>query len=322
MKSLRGPSNRTWRILRLGFSVAATLVLLLRAQKSSAVPRALHVTTRGELYEFDVRTGEYALALTFDSSVRCHELTRGGDALFCSVPVDFGGNEIRTVVRRLEPSTASVAWQVTIPDLAFPNGIAFMESLLYVVANPDQGRDFFLLTLDPATGEELARVQLPGEFTLVLALAARGPELWVMARTNADGTAARRLDPSTGAVLEVIVVPSEISYPDDADFDPDGRLYQSRKMWNPIGTAWCTDYWIVPFLGGFPEHQFSHCWDLFQPGDAPPTLAFFTLADRNSGPVVEIPTLSAATACALAALLAAAGVLALRRAGMRNLPGA
>ncbi len=305
MKSLR--RNRSQRLIRLGFGIAATLVLLLSAPRSSAAPMALHVSF-GDLYEFDVATGDYSLASTFDPPIQCHPLTRGGDALFCSKAEQFEG----TWVRRLEPSTASVGWQVNFPDLEFPDGVAYKDSLLYVVAHVNQPRRYFLLTLDPATGEELARVQLPEELTRVYALAARGSELWLMARTNFEGMAARRLDPSTGALQESIIIPG-ISVLSDADFGPDGRLFLSKWGFNPINTAWCTNYWIVPVLGGLPNHQFSHCWEL-GPGGAPPTLAYFTLAEGVT-PIVEVPTLGAAPASVLAALLALVGVLALRRAG-------
>ncbi len=310
MRNLRRYRDRPQRILRLGLGVAAaTLVLLLSAQASSAAPLALHVSREGELYEFDVRTGEYALTATFDPSVECDQLTRGGDALFCSVPVEFEG----TWVRRLEPSSASVGWQVNFPDLDFPDGVAYMDSLLYVVADTGQDRDFFLLTLDPTTGEELARVQLPEELIFVFSLAARGSELWLMVRGDSEGVTARRLDPSTGSLHESNIVPG-VSTPNDADFDPGGRLFLSKWTWNPINTGWCTDYWIVPYLGGTPSHQFSHCW-LVVPGGGPPNLAYFTLADRGAAPIVEVPTLGAASACVLAALLASVGVRSLRRAG-------
>ncbi len=293
---------------RVGVGMVVATGLLFGSHGALAEPMALHVSN-GDLYEFDVMTGEYSLELTFDSPVRCHQLTRSGDSLFCAYANEFEG----TLVRRLEPLSGTSGWQVNFLDLDFPDGIAFSDSLLYVVANTGQIRDFFLLTLDPTTGEELGRVQLPEELIRVDALAARGADLWLMTIGTFDGMAARRLDPLTGSLHESYLV-SGVFGPSDADFGSDGRLFLSKWEWDIIHASWCTNYWIVPFLGGTPAHQFSHCWEDGS-GPPPPTLANFTLADRGSAPVVEVPTLGAAAACVLAGLLAVIGILILRRVG-------
>ncbi len=309
MNTSRKPGERPLKLAGIGIGVVAAFAL--GAQGVFADPMALHVSF-GDLYEFDVATGEYSLATTFDPPIQCHELTRGGDSLFCSYPTEFEG----TFVRRLEPSTASVGWQVSFSELSFPDGIAYTDSLVYVVTHVNQPRRYFLLTLDPATGEELARVEiseLAGPAEVVYALAARGSELWLMITGTSEGMAARRLDPLTGLLLESFVVPG-IQVGSDADFGPGGRLFLSKWEWNPINTAWCTDYWIVPFLGGTPDHQFSHCWFADSGEPPPPTLAYFTLAERDTQPVVEIPTLSTVATGVFAALLALLGALVLRRA--------
>ena len=311
MNSLRNYGDRLRRMLRLALG-AATLVFLLVGQASSAAPRAWHVSFFGELYEFDVATGDYSLAHTFDPPIGCHQLTHAGDTLFCADPEQFTG----TWVRRLEPTSASVGWQVNFPDLPFPDGIAYMESLLYVVAHENEPRRYFLLTLDPDTGEELARVkisELNTPFEVVYAIAARGVELWLMTNGDSVGMAVRRLDPLTGSLFDSFSIPGTFAA-DDADFGSHGRLFLSKWTWNPTNTGWCTDYWIVPSLGDLPDHQFSHCWHVSQ-GLPPPNLAYFTLAEGGAAPVAEIPTLGTAALWVLAALLALAGVLALRCSG-------
>ena len=311
MNSLSSHGDRLRRMLRLASGGVATLVFLLGAQASSAAPRAWHVSFLGELFEFDVATGDYSLALTFDPPVQCHQLTRGGETLFCATGKEFTG----TWVRRLEPSSGSVGWQANFPELPFPDGIAYMDSLLYVVTHESQPLRYFLLTLNPATGEELARIEIPGQglpFGTIRTMAARGSELWVMVPAS-GGTAARRLDPLTGELHEPVAVPG-VPSTTDADFDPFGRLVLGRWAWGPANTHWCTDYWIVPSLGEPPDHQFSRCWHL-GPGEPPPNLAYFTLAEDGAAPIAEIPTLSAAALWVLAALLAMAGVLALRGTG-------
>ena len=313
MKNLRGGHRERLRgSFRLACGMAASLTLLLGVQTSSAAPNAWHVSSLGELYEFDVTTGDYSLALTFAPPVDCVQLTRAGDSLFCADPEQFSG----TWVRRLEASSATVGWQANFPDLESPDGIASANSLLYVVAHENQPSRFFLLTLDPADGEELNRVEiseLSKPSQRAYTMAARGSELWLMVPANSGGTAVRRLDPLTGVLHESVMIP-EISSPSDADFGPDGRLFLSDWNWNPTNTGWCTDYWIVSFPGGSPDPQFSHCWHVSQ-GHAPPNLAFFTLAEGSSAPVAEIPTLSAAALWVLVALLAMVGVLVLRRSG-------
>ena len=312
MNSLSSHGDRLRRMLRLASGGVAILVFLLGAQASSAAPRAWHVSRFGDLYEFDVATGDYSLVLTFDPPVDCAQLTRTGDTLFCADPEQFSG----TWVRRLEPSSASVVWQVNFPDLDGPDGIAFSDSLLYVVAQESQPRRNFLLTLEPATGEELARVEIPELSTplgVIYAMAARGSDLWLMVNGTSVGMAARKLDPLTGSLSESFLVPG-IFVADDADFDPYGRLFLSNRAWDPTNTGWCTDYWIVPSLGDLPDHQFSHCWHVSQ-GQPPPNLGYFTLAEGGVPPAAEIPTLGAAAVWVLVALLAMAGVLALRGTG-------
>ncbi len=305
------PTERRKLSLTLAGGCWMALELLLAVQVSSAAPSALHVSPTGELYEFDVATGDYELALTFEPQVDCQQLTRAGESLFCSYPTDFDG----VLVSRLEPSSASVGWQVTFPNLEFPDGIDHTDSLLYVVAHVNMPRRYFLLTLDPANGEELDRVEidLGGSASAIYSLAARGSQLWVMTNGDPTGTVARRLDPLSGTVRESFVLPG-VPAQTDADFGPGGRLFISYFAWNPFNTAWCSDYWRVPFLGATPEHQFSHCWvmDFFPP---PPMLDYFTLADGE--PVAEIPTLGTASACLLAALLALAGLFALRRTALK-----
>ena len=312
MKGLRSDGDRLRGSFRLALGGMVTLVFMLVAQASSAAPRAWHVSFFGELYEFDVATGDYSLVHTFDPPIGCHQLTREGDTLFCADPEQFTG----TWVRRLELSTASGGWQVNFPDLDFPDGIAYSDSLLYVVAHESQPRRYFLLTLEPSTGEELARVEISGlntPFEVVYGMAARGPELWLLTNGDSVGMAVRRLDPLTGSLSDSFSVPGFFAA-DDADFDPFGRLVLSKWTWGPANTHWCTDYWIVPSLGELPDHQFTRCWFL-GPGVPPPNLAYFTLAEGGAPPAAEIPTLGAAGVIVLVALLAMAGVLALRSSG-------
>ncbi len=310
MSSPRKRSHRPRRIVRFLFEMTASLAFLLAARGLSAAP--LGVTEfDGDLYEFDLITGDYQLAVPFDPPVDCGPLTGGGDTLFCADPEQFEG----TWVRRLERSSASVAWEANFPDLDFPDGIAFSESLLYVVANSNQATDHYLLTLDPATGEELARIELTevGLFQIVYAIAARGSELWLLITGDFTGMYVRRLDPLTGSLHESFTIP-DVYVAIDAEFGPGGRLYLSDNEGNAIGTEWCTHHWTVPFLGAAPELRFSHCWE--KPDPVPPRLSFFTLANSEEAtPIVEVPTLGAVPACVLAVLLSLAGVLTLRRAG-------
>ncbi len=121
----------------------------------------------------------------------------------------------------------------------------------------------------------------------------------------------RRLDPLTGLMHESFTIPG-IYGAGDADFGPGGRLFFGDWEWNIINSGWCTDYWVLPFLGAAPDHLFSHCWDLL-PEDPPPTLAYFTLANRDEEtPIVDVPTLGAVPAWLLAGLLSFVGVLKLR----------
>ena len=105
--------------------MTASLPFLLSVQGSSAAPVAVNVD-RGNLHENDLATGDYWLAAQFDDPVRCHPLTHAGDSLFCTAATEFEG----TWVRRLERSSVSVAWEVNFPDLEFPDGIAYADSLL------------------------------------------------------------------------------------------------------------------------------------------------------------------------------------------------
>ena len=82
------------------------------------------------------------------------------------------------------------------------------DSLLYVIAHEGQPRHFYLLTLDPATGEELARVWLSDlGLQVPFALASRGQELWLLRTVTGIGMQAHRLDPLTGTTLESFDVP-------------------------------------------------------------------------------------------------------------------
>ncbi|MCP3997611.1 MAG: hypothetical protein GY722_21510, partial [bacterium] len=211
--------------------MTAYLPLLLAAGGLSAAPIAVNVDS-GSLYEIDLATGQYSLEGQFDNPVPCGPLTGAGDNLFCTIATEFEG----TWVRRLERSSASVVWEVNSPDLDFPDAIAYSDSLLYVVAEREP-RLYYLLTLDPTTGEELARIWLSdlgyvdGGLQVPFALAPRGPELWLLRTGN--GMRAHRLDPLTGMTLESFDVPG-VSVAQDADFGPDGRLWLSRWQWDVI----------------------------------------------------------------------------------------
>ncbi len=321
MSSPRKRRDRPRRTSRFLFFVTACLALLLTGQGLSAAPLGVNFFYPGDLWEFDLTTGEFWLAVPFDPPVECNHLTGTGDTLFCAKPVEFEG----TWVRRLERSSASVVWQVAFPDLPSPDGIVYSDSLLYVVANANQASNYYLLTLDPATGEELARVELTelgivdGNSRRPFALAARDSELWLLTTGDFTGMSISRLDPLTGLMHESFTVPGVFSV-SDADFGPGGRLFVSHWEWNPINTGWCTDHWMVPFLGALPELQFSHCWEM--PDPPVPSLAYFTLANRDEEtPIVEVPTLGAVPACVLAVLLCLAGVLILRGSAERAEPG-
>ncbi|MCP3997584.1 MAG: hypothetical protein GY722_21355, partial [bacterium] len=235
--------------------MTAYLPLLIAAEESSAAPLAVNVDS-GNLYEIDLATGQYSLEGQFSNPVPCGPLTGAGDALFCTIATEFEG----TWVRRLERSSFNVVWEVNFPELDFPDAIAYSDSLLYLVANVDQTTRFYLLTLDPVTGEELARIWLSdlgpvdGGLQVPFALAPRGPELWLLRTGN--GMRAHRLDPLTGMTLESFDVPG-VSVAQDADFGPDGRLWLSRWQWDVINFGWCTHYWMVPFLSAPAELQFS-----------------------------------------------------------------
>ncbi|MCP3999242.1 MAG: hypothetical protein GY722_29875 [bacterium] len=291
--------------------MTASLPFLLAAGGLSAAPIAVSVDS-GNLYEIDLATGEYSLAGQFDNPVPCGPLTGTGDVLFCTDPTEFEG----TWVRRLNRSSFRVVWEVNFPDLDFPDAIAYSDSLLYVVAHVGQASHYYLLTLDPTTGEELARIWLSdlgdvdGGIQVPYALAPRGPELWLLRTGIRVGLRAHRLDPLTGTTLESFDVP-EAGVVNDADFGADGRLWLSHWTPDPINFGWCTHYWMVPFLSAPAELQFSHCWE--PPDPFLPDLAHFTFANAEVGtPAVEIPTLGAVSACILAGLLSLLGVFVLR----------
>ncbi len=299
-------SHRPPRILRRLVGLIASLPFLLAVEGLSAAPLAVNVTS-GSVYEIDLATGEYWLAVEFDQPVLCGPLTGVGDSLFCTAAVEFEG----TWVRRLERSSASVAWEVVFPNLDFPDAIAYSDSLLYVVAHEGQASRFYLLTLDPATGEELARIWLSDlGLQVPYALAARGPELWLLRGVTGIGMQAHRLDTLTGMTLESFDIPG-VGAAADADFGSDGRLWISLWRPDPINFGWCTHYWMVPFLGAPAELQFSHCW---QPPNPPvPTVDTFTFANPEPAiPAVEIPTLGTVSVGVFVVLLSFAGVLALR----------
>ncbi|MCP3999244.1 MAG: hypothetical protein GY722_29885, partial [bacterium] len=253
--------------------MTAYLPLLLAAGGLSAAPIAVNVDS-GNLYEIDLATGEYSLAGQFDNPVPCGPLTGTGDALFCTAP--------GTWVRRLDRSSFNVVWEVNFPDLAVPDAIAYSDSLLYVVAHESQPRRYYLLTVDPSTGGELARIWLSdlghvdGGLQVPYALAPRGPELWLLRTGSRVGLRAHRLDPVTGKTLESFDVP-EAGVVDDADFEPGGRLWLSYWTPDPINFGWCTHYFMVPFLSAPAELQFSHCWE--PPDPFLPDLAHFTFAN-------------------------------------------
>ncbi len=312
MSSPRKRGDRQRRPLRCLLGLTAHLPFLLVAGGSSAAPVAVNVAS-GNMYEIDLETGEYWLAAQFDHPVQCRPITGVGDTLFCTAATQFEG----TWVRRLERSSLTVAWEVNFPDLDFPDAIAYSDSLLYVVAHESQPLRFYLLTLDPAIGEELARIWLSdlgvinGVLRRPFALAPRGPELWLLRTGN--GMRAHRLDPSTGTTLESFDVP-EVGVADDADFGPGGHLWLSHWEWDVINVGWCTHYWVVPFLGEPAELQFDHCWD--PPAPSLPNLAHFTFANPEPAtPAVEIPTLGAVAFGVFAVLLSLAGVLVLRARG-------
>ncbi|MCP3999243.1 MAG: hypothetical protein GY722_29880 [bacterium] len=310
MSSPRKHRQRPRRTRRFLLGVTASFPFLLAAGGLSAAPIAVNVDS-GSLYEIDLATGEYSLATQFDQPVRCGPLTGVDDTLFCTIATEFEG----TWVRGLERSSAIVVWEVNFPDLDFPDAIAYSDSLLYVVAEREPRR-FYLLTLDPGTGEELARIWLSdlgyvdGGLQVPYALAPRGPELWLLRTGIRVGLRAHRLDPLTGKTLESFDVPGA-GVVDDADFGPDGRLWVSRWEWDVINVGWCTHYWMVPFLSAPAELQFSHCWD---PPDPPlPNLAHFTFANPEvATPAVEIPTLGAVSVWVFGAILSLAGGFALR----------
>ncbi len=306
VNSPRERGDRTRRILRFLICLTASLPLVLAAGESFAAPLALNVTF-GNLYEIDLATGEYWLAAEFDQPVECGPLTGAGDTLFCTVAIEFEG----TWVRRLERSSLSVAWEVNFPNLDFPDAIAYADSLLYVIMVSETNDRYYLLTLDPTTGEEVARVWLSDlGLEVPYALAARGPELWLLRGVAGVGTRLHRIDPLTGTMLESVEVPG-ISVADDADFGPDSRLWFSLWLWDIINVGWCTHYWMVPFLGAPAELQFSHCWDPPEPPQ--PNLAHFTFANPEPAtPAVEIPTLGVVSVGVFAVLLSLAGVLVLR----------
>ncbi len=320
--SMAGPTqqrDRLRRISRFLVGLAASLPFLLVAGGSSAAPVAVNVSS-GSLYEIDLATGEYWLAAEFDQPVVCGPLTAAGDSLFCADPEEFEG----VWVRRLERSSLSVAWEVNFPNLDFPDAIVYSDSLLYVIAHESQPRRYYLQTLDPATGEEQARIWLSdlghvdGGLQVPYALASRGQELWLLRTGN--GVRAHRLNPLMGTTLETFDVPG-VGALDDADFGPDGRLWLSRWVPGPVFASWCTHYWMVPFLGAPAELQFSHCWE--EPNPTIPTLEKFTFANPEEvTPVVEIPTLGAVSFGVFAVLLSLAGVFVLRArgAGSRRLP--
>ncbi len=308
MSNSRKRGDRPRRILRC-LLVATAFLPFLAAGRSSAAPLAVNVTS-GNLYEIDLSTGEYWLAAEFDHPVRCGPLTGADDTFFCTAHGAIVGEG--TWVRRLERSSASVVWEVSFPELPSPDAIAYSDSRLYVVARTSLPRRFFLLTLDPATGEEMARIELP-ELGLQrpYALAARGRDLWLLRGVAGVGTRLHRIDPLTGTMLESVEVPG-ISVVDDAEFGPDGRLWFSLWLPGPVNASWCTHYWMVPFLGAPAEPQFDHCWHA---GDPPvPNLAHFTLASAEAA-AVEIPTLGAVSVGVFAVLLSLTGVFVLRARG-------
>ncbi len=306
---MSSPRKNRDRVVRSCLVVAASAAVLFAGHALPAAPLGV-AEFAGDLYDFDLSTGEYSLAVPLDPPVECGPLTGGGDTLFCADPEQFEG----TWVRRLERSSASVVWEVVFPDLSFPDGIAITDSLLYVVTHANQATDYFLLTLDPSTGQELARIELPelGGFQVAYALAARGSELWILITGDFTGMSIRRLDPLTGSLHESFTIPGVFSAC-DAEFDADGRLFVSYLEWNPINTGWCTDHWTVPYLGASPQLRFTHCWEL--PDPPVPKLDYFTLADpEEATPIVDVPTLGTVAACLLVVLLSLSGILSLRQA--------
>lgn len=116
------------------------------------------------------------------------------------------------VIRKVDPNTGEVLATIRAPGNGADSGLAWAEGLLWV----GQHRDRKIHQVDPETGKVLRTIETDRFVTGVTWV---DGELWHGTWEN-DQSDVRRIDPSTGEVLERLDMPAEMAV---SGLESDGR---------------------------------------------------------------------------------------------------
>ncbi len=143
-------------------------------------------------------TGSTLLAFDPDSGELARTLARAGDA-----GTAFDGTYLYQIaearIDRIDPATGDVLASIPAPGHGSDSGLAWAEGSLWV----GQYRDRKIVQIDPATGAILRTIETNRFVTGVTWV---DGELW-HGTWDGDESDIRRIDPDTGAVLDLLEMP-------------------------------------------------------------------------------------------------------------------
>lgn len=143
-------------------------------------------------------TGSTLLAFDPDSGELARTLARAGDA-----GTAFDGTHLYQIaearIDRIDPATGDVLASIPAPGHGSDSGLAWAEGSLWV----GQYRDRKIVQIDPATGAILRTIETNRFVTGVTWV---DGELW-HGTWDGDESDIRRIDPDTGAVLDLLEMP-------------------------------------------------------------------------------------------------------------------